>query len=310
MRIILVSMNEIGGYALEVLAKKAGLAALFTIKERGKHYMDMYDYTDLAKKYNIPLYRIDNINDPEANEQMRALEPDYCFSLGWKQVINEQTIAIPKRGWIGGHPAYLLFKGEKADPAVLSAPGNEPLNYAILGEYKKTGMSMIWVKAKIDAGEIFARREIPLDVEHETSYTLLQKMARATGEMMEEHIASVLAGNPPRIPQEFHAMQPYMKPLKPDKNRIDLSAPAEDTYRLIRSCIYPYPNAFIEFHGQRIYVESARMENGVFTELKVRAGGTPWGAARFTVFGGDRPREHREPSARGPDDRGLPDHLR
>lgn len=271
-------MNDIGKSALEVLAESLDLAALFTVRERGKHYMDITDFTDLASRYNIPIHKVGNINDPEAVDRIRALAPDYVFSLGWKQIVKDPLLAIPRIGWIGGHPAYLRLKGEPNDPAVLSAPGNEPLQYAIRGKYRATGMSLIWVQTKIDAGAVFARGRIPLDVEHETSFTLIQKVRKLTGELLRANMESLLAGTPPRLPQEMENLQPYMKPLHAEDNRIDLAAPAEDTYRLIRSCIYPYPNAFIEFHGQRIYVESARLENGAFSELKVRAGGTPWGA--------------------------------
>jgi methionyl-tRNA formyltransferase len=78
--------------------------------------------------------------------------------------------------------------------------------------------------------------------------------------------------------QELSGNQPYMKPIRADDNRIDLAAPAEQTYRLIRSCVYPYPNAFIDFGGLRIYVERARLEKGAFTELKVRVGGPAYAA--------------------------------
>ena len=279
MRVVLVSMNDIGTYPLEVLARSAlDLVALFTLDGRGKHYMDATDHAELARKYDLPVYKVCNINDADAAERMRKLEPDYCMSLGWKQLVKDHMLAIPKIGWIGGHPVYLRLKGEPTDSTVLSAPGNEPLQYAIRGGYQKTGMSLIWVQAKIDAGEVFARGMIDLDVEQETSYTLIHKMGRLTGELLRANMESLLAGTPPRMPQEMSDLQPYMKPLYADDNRIDLQAPADETYRLIRSSIYPYPNAFIEFHGQRIYVESARMENGVFTELRTRVGGTPWGA--------------------------------
>ena len=276
MKVVLVSMNEIGKYAFEALAESMDLAALFTVHERGKHYMDIADFSELAERHHVPIHPCGSVNDPEVADRMRELRPDYCMSLGWKQIIKDHLLAIPRIGWIGGHPAFLRLKGEPADPTVLSAPGNEPLQYAIRGRHLKTGMSLIWVKAKIDAGEVFARGEIPLDVEHETSATLLHKVGRMAGDLLRANMPSLLAGTPPRMLQEFENLQPYMKSLRAEDNRIDLAAPPDDTYRLIRSCIYPYPNAFIEFHGQRIYVERARMENGVFTDLKVRAGGTPW----------------------------------
>jgi methionyl-tRNA formyltransferase len=277
MRAVLVSMNDIGTYSFDALAESMDLVGLFTVRERGRHYMDIADFTAQAQARRVPVYTIGSINDPEAAGQLRALKPDYVFSLGWKQIIKEPLLAIPKIGWIGGHPAWLRLKGEAADPAVLSAPGNEPLQYAIRGRFSKTGMTLIWVQAKIDAGEVFARGDIPLDVEHETSWTLLQKVGRMTAGLLRANMPALLAGRPPRLAQEMENLQPYMKPLHPEDNRIDPAASADDAYRLIRSCIYPYPNAFLEFHGQRIYVEEARLENGVFTGLKVRAGGTPWG---------------------------------
>jgi methionyl-tRNA formyltransferase len=269
-------MNDIGRYALEALAPAVEVAGLFTVRERGRHFMDVTDFTDLAERFQIPIIKVGGINDPEAETLLRALAPDYCFTLGWKQIVKDHLLAIPKLGWIGGHPAYLLLQGERPDPSVLSAPGNEPLQYAIRGGYRKTGMTLFWVKSKIDAGEVFARGEVELDVEHETAYTLLQKIGRTTADLLRANLPALLAGNPPRLPQELENTQPYMKPIHADDNRIDLAAPVEETYRLIRSVVYPYPNAFIDFHGRHIYIEHARFENGAFTELKVRAGGSAW----------------------------------
>lgn len=277
MRVVLITMNEIGKYALEALAPAVEVAALFTVRERGKHFMDVTDFTEIARKHGVPIITIDSINDPDAAAQLTALQPDYCFTLGWKQIVKDHVLAIPKLGWIGGHPAHLLLKGESPDPTILSAPGNEPLQYAIRGGYRATGMTLFWVKSKIDAGEVFARGAVAMD-DHENANTLLQKIGAVTGDLLRANLPALLHGTPPRLPQELDNTQPYMKPLRAEDNCIDLSAPVEDTYRLIRSCYYPYPNAFIECYGQRIYVEHARLENGVFTELKVRTGGTPWGA--------------------------------
>ncbi|HOX04901.1 MAG TPA: formyltransferase family protein [Planctomycetota bacterium] len=276
MRAILASMNEIGAAALPALVEHLEVVGLFTPRERGKLYMDVHDFTALAARLKVPVFRIDDINSKETEAQIRSLRPDVGFSLGWKQIIKERIFTIPPAGWIGGHPARLLMPGESPDPAVLSAAGNEPMNYAILGGYRRTGMTLMWVKSKIDAGEIFARGDVDIDVEHETVRELLGKIARKTAELLRENLPALVAGRPPRTPQQLEENQPYMKPIRADDNRIDPAAPAEQTYRLIRSCIYPYPNAFIDFHGTRIYVERARLDNGVFTELKVRVGGSPY----------------------------------
>lgn len=128
----------------------------------------------------------------------------------------------------------------------------------------------------IDAGEIFTRGAVPLDVEHETAATLLDKIGDCTATLLRETLPALLAGAPPRLPQELEHIQPYLPPLTPDNGRLGPSLSAREAYAIIRSFTYPYPNAFVEFHEQRLYIGHARLEHGEFTELTVRAGGSPW----------------------------------
>ena len=275
MRVVYATMNEIGRWALEELAGTVEVVGVFTVKERGRLFMDPADFSAAAKKHNFPLHKVTDINAPEAAAAIRALKPDLGMCLGWKQILRREVLGIPPYGWIGCHPAMLLRDGQRPDPEVFSAPGNEPLQYAIRGHFKRTGTSLQWLKPSIDQGEIFAQAEVPLD-EHETAATLVKKLGAATGKLVRDNIRSIIDGNPPRIKQQLRGTQPYTKPLTADDNRIDLAAPVDETYALIRSAVYPYPNAFIDFHGTRLYVESARMEGGAFTELKLRVGGSPY----------------------------------
>jgi len=185
------------------------------------------------------------------------------------------VLGIPRYGWIGCHPAKLLLAGEKPDPDVFSAPGNEPLQYAIRGHFKATGTSLQWLKRTIDEGEIFAQATVPLDAD-ETAATLVEKLGVATAGLVRENMQSIIDGDPARRKQQLTGTQPYTRPLTADDNRIDLDAPIEDTYALIRSVVYPYPNAFIELGGTRIYVVGARLEGGKLVDLQLRVGGSPY----------------------------------
>jgi len=273
MRVILASINDLGKAAIEELVEQAELLAVFTVKERAKLYMDVSGFDEITEKYNIPLHKITDINSREVEETMKAMQPDLCMCIGWNQIIKKNILAIPKYGWIGSHPTRLLKKGDSIDPKVNQAAGNEPIPYTIRGGYEKTAMSFFWLDEKVDVGDIFAQQEIDVDVEHETTKTLLDKIYEAVRIIVREKFPTIIAGNPPRVPQELEKVPPYMVPLLPEENRIDLSKPIEETYRLIRSCIQPYPNAFIEFGGQKIFIEHARLEDGKFTELRVRVGG-------------------------------------
>ncbi len=271
----MVSINDLGKAAIDEIVKQAALAAVFTVRERGNLYMDISDFDEITKKHKIPLYRISDINCREVEDTIKSIGPDLAMCIGWNQIIKKNILSIPKYGWIGSYPTKLPTIGATIEPKVSSAKGNEPVSYTILNGYEKTALSLFWLEPKVDTGDVFAQEELEVDTEHETTKTLLDKLCQACRKIIREKFGTIVKGNPPRLPQEL-GIGEYWPPLNPDENYIDLPKPIKDIYRQIRASVYLYPNAFIEFGGQRIYIESAKREGSVFTQLKVRLGGEPY----------------------------------
>ena len=65
MRVVYATMNEIGRWALEALVGVVDVVGVFTVRERGKLFMDPADFSGLADEHNFPLHRIADINAPE-----------------------------------------------------------------------------------------------------------------------------------------------------------------------------------------------------------------------------------------------------
>ena len=277
MRVILASINDIGKLALAELVKQTTVVAVITVKERGGLYMDISDFEEITSRHNVPLYKMTDINSKEVEEMIRGLKPDLGMCMGWNQVVHQNILRIPRFGWLGSHPTKLPVVGSVIDPTVNSAAGNEPVPTTILKGCRKSALSLFWLDRRVDVGDIFAQEDIDVDAEHETTRTLLDKIGAACAKIIREKFPLIVAGNAPRMPQDpnIEGKQPYVPPMDPNANLLDHGQPIEDIYRRIRACIYPYPNAFFMLGGQRVYVTSARVENGQFTELKVRVGGRP-----------------------------------
>ncbi len=176
------------------------------------------------------------------------------------------------------HPTRLPAKGAVIDPTVNSRAGNEPDQYTILGGYRKAAMTLFWCARQVDVGDIFAQEDFDVDVEHETAASIIPKLGKALQTIIREKFPLILEGKAPRIPQDLNIpnKQPYMPPIDPNSLVLDPDKPIKELYALIRASVYPYPNAFFMFGGQRVYVSSARAEDGHWTELKVRVGGSPY----------------------------------
>ncbi len=175
MKVILVSINDLGKAAIDEIVKQAALAAVFTVRERGYLYMDISDFDEITKKHKIPLYRISDINCREVEDTIKSIGPDLAMCIGWNQIIKKNILSIPKYGWIGSYPTKLPTIGATIEPKVSSAKGNEPVPYTILNGYEKTALSLFWLEPKVDTGDVFAQEEVEVDTEHETTKTLLDK---------------------------------------------------------------------------------------------------------------------------------------
>ena len=68
----------------------------------GRVYLD-----DIAEKYDIPLIKINNINDEMVIEAVREHRIDWMFIIGWSQIARKELLQAPDKGCIGMHPTLL-----------------------------------------------------------------------------------------------------------------------------------------------------------------------------------------------------------
>jgi methionyl-tRNA formyltransferase len=275
----MTSINDLGIYAIEELVRQGQVpVALITVKDRANLYMDITDFTEVCRKHNIPLLKMSDINSKETVKMIADLKPDLGLCMGWNQVLHNAVLKIPPYGWMVSHPTRLPAKGAVIDPEVNCRGGNEPDQYTIICGFKKTALTLFWCARQVDVGDIFAQQDFDIDVEHETGYTIIDKIGKALQQIIREKFPLILQGKAPRIPQDPNIpnKQPYMPPIDPNSLVLDPNKPIKELYALIRANYYPYPNAFFMLGGQRVYVSAARVENGKWTELKVRVGGSQY----------------------------------
>ena len=91
----------------EILNIGGNIDLLVTLKNEkarnksGRIYLD-----ETAEKYNIPLLKINNINDEETIKAVREKEIDWLFVIGWSQIVKKELLSVPKKGCVGIHQRY------------------------------------------------------------------------------------------------------------------------------------------------------------------------------------------------------------
>lgn len=211
------------------------------INKSGRIYLD-----EIAKRYDIPLVKINNINDNEAKNVLRKYNIDWLFVIGWSQIVKKDTLNIPNKGCIGMHPSLLpIGRGRAAIP------------WAILKGLKKTGVTMFKIDEGIDTGDIIGQEIIELDNEI-TASTLYKKAEKAHITLIKRYWEKICDNRIALIKQnEKEATQ--WKKRTPEDGEIDSSMSMSEAEKLVRAVTHPYPGAFYRDKDKIIRIWKAKV---------------------------------------------------
>lgn len=209
-----------------------------------KRHSDFVDLEPLAREHDIPVVRVNNINDPESIEAVRAAAPDYIYIVGWSQICGPEFMQLAPDRAIGYHPTALpRMRGRAAQP------------WTILNDEKITGGSLFWVDDGVDTGDILEQRFFHVSP-RETARSLYDKHMGALDAMIRASLTSLATGTPPRKKQDEDCAT-YAARRRPEDGRIDWTAPAREIDRLVRAVSRPYPGAFTTYAKKRLVIWSA-----------------------------------------------------
>src|SRR5215472_14816572 len=145
------------------------VVGLFTQPDRtgsGHHKGLAQPMKELAVSRHTPVFQPANVNVPEALADLRALEPDLLVVAAYGQILSPELLGIPRLGSINVHASLLpKFRGAS------------PVAYAILNGEIETGVSIIQILPRLDAGPILAVARTPIGA-HETAGALEERLSR------------------------------------------------------------------------------------------------------------------------------------
>jgi len=229
--------------ALEALLEGgAKVVAVFTLSPRlAARTAGFVDLEPLALAHDVPVIRVDNLNDPAEVERIRALDPDLIVTVGWTRLLGDRLLTLPSHGCVGFH-ASLLPRDR----------GRAPVNWAILRGDRVTGNTMMFLASGADTGDIIDQRPVTIEPD-DTCATVYAKVAAAGADMLRAHLRALLAGRAPRRPQGA-APGDVLPKRTPDMGITDWNRPPRAVHDWIRALTHPYPGAFGFVGGRKVYL--------------------------------------------------------
>lgn len=244
--ILVFAYHNVGYACLDVLIRRREkVIGVFTHEDDPKEEIWFRSVADLARRHSIPVFAPGTVNTPEWTEKIRGMRPDIIFSFYYRNMINEAILAIPRLGAYNMHGSLLP-----------KYRGRVPINWAVLNGEKESGATLHHMVKRADAGDIVDQEAVPIGPE-DTAVEVFHNVTVAARIVLERQIDAIKAGTARRTRQD-ESQATCFGGRKPEDGLIDWTQSAERIYNLIRAVTHPYPGAFTEFNGQRLFIWQAK----------------------------------------------------
>lgn len=225
MRIVMLATGDIAIPSFLALAATGQLVRLVTQPDRraGRGYELTPPRIKLyARELGIPVFQPERMRDDEAVQRLRNDAPDIVVVMAYGQILSQQVIDVPKIACINAHASLLpRHRGAACIQAAIEAGDNE------------TGITIMHVVKRLDAGDIICRAVLPLNGT-ETAESLHDDLAEMAPQALLDALSRLETGTAEREEQD-ESLMTYAPKLQRSDGLIDWSQPAFQVARKIRA---------------------------------------------------------------------------
>lgn len=177
----------------------------------------------------LPVEQPEDVNAEPSLARIGGYRPDLFVTAAYGQILSAELLSIPPLGGINLHGSILP-----------SYRGAAPVARAIQRGEPETGVTVIRMTPRIDAGAMLAVARTPIEPD-ETAGALEARLARLGAPLVDRAIRDLVSGVARAIPQERASVTRAPK-LRKEEGRIDWSRPARDIHNHVRA-MQPWPLA-------------------------------------------------------------------
>ena len=248
-RAVVFAYHDVGVRCLKTLLS-AGVQVplVVTVRDDPKETRWFASVADTAREYGLPLVTPEEADAPRLLEQVKQARPDFLFSFYYRSMLGEPILACAARGALNMHGSLLP-----------KYRGRAPVNWAILNGERETGATLHYMVARADAGDIVDQLAVPI-LADDDAREVFAKVTTAAEIVLARSLPALLEGNAPRHPQPARGQ--YFGRRRPEDGRIDWQWPAARVHDLVRAVAPPFPGAFTDVGGRRLWIHRTRVQGG------------------------------------------------
>ncbi|MFC7320394.1 methionyl-tRNA formyltransferase [Halobacillus campisalis] len=191
-----------------------------------------------AERLNIPVFQPEKIK----SEYHKVLEyqPDLIVTAAFGQILPEGLLSSPSYGCINVHASLLP-----------ELRGGAPIHYSIIQGKKETGVTIMYMVKRLDAGDILSQVKVSIDDDDHVG-TLHDKLSKAGSQLLLETLPRLLSSEITPIKQNEEEAT-FASNIKREQELLDWDKDQQSIYDHVRG-MHPWPVAFTFWKGKPLKV--------------------------------------------------------
>jgi methionyl-tRNA formyltransferase len=190
----------------------------------------------------LPVFQPEKLTEA-VRLQLGALDADVALVIAYGHILKDDFIATPRLGTLNLHTSILP-----------KYRGASPIQTAIANGENETGVTLMRVVRKIDAGPVADVERVPIQ-KLDTAIEVETKLASACVPLLARALPKLRAGTLVSVVQD-ETQATFCRKLSKDDGALDFTAPAALLAARING-LFPWPACSVEMKGQPVKIGQA-----------------------------------------------------
>lgn len=201
-----------------------------------------------AVELGLPVFQPERLRDNF--EEILQVKPDLIVTAAYGQLLPTDLLEAPPFGCINVHASFLP-----------ELRGGAPIHHAIIQGKKETGITIMYMVEKLDAGDILTKVNVPIEAEDHVG-TLHDKLSVAGASLLMETLPKLFNEELTPIKQDEEKAT-FAANIKREDEWIDWSKDNTDIYNQIRG-LHPWPVAYTTYLGKTLKIWWGELDNSEY----------------------------------------------
>lgn len=205
-----------------------------------------------AVELGLPVIQPEKLRGSEELQQIIDLGADLVVTAAFGQILPKALLDAPKLGCINVH-ASLLPKYR----------GGAPIHQAVLDGEQETGVTIMYMAVKLDAGDIISQKSMAIE-DHHTTGQLFDELSIIGRDLLKETLPKIIEGTNDRIVQDESKVT-FASNISREQERIDWSKNARQIFNQVRG-LNSWPVAYTTLNDENVKLWATRVSEEKTTE--------------------------------------------